>query len=547
VDSRQRWQALQSNLKISRLRLEQGDFAAALAAVDRALAIDPDFLAAQSLRDRIVAAAPGLPLIPPPVRSDAAIAGDLAAHDGSAGSSAEHDAFPAVLPVAQAAFVSEATVAAVPSITEPAGESNPTPAASSSPERRDIPAVESQPVGIVAESIRTGLLPDVPVDLALAPLPAERPLVSPDGYARCEQRAQRRRVDRRLDAARSALAAGRLKDAACALDEVSALDPNLPELQELTARYHQLRRDRTRPRAGRWLAAAAAFGGIVLGASWLQDATGFLWSRQTVGVSSLVTAPEPFAVALSAAESSSPEVEEAVATSGASSERTVAAEPAQRAAAEPAQRAAAEPAAAETAPAERRADARPSEPRTDMPSSEPPAHMVSLGPQVQAPPPVARAVMEPLRSMAEAAPVTAAAAPAPAPAAPAPAPAVPAPAASTVPPPRSADDELQIKQVLQRYRSAYEGLDARSAHAVWPAVNEAALARAFEGLASQRLTFEACEVKLEGEAAAATCHGSARYVPKVGSREPRVEPRTWDFTLRKNGADWKIQSARAGR
>jgi hypothetical protein len=109
------------------------------------------------------------------------------------------------------------------------------------------------------------------------------------------------------------------------------------------------------------------------------------------------------------------------------------------------------------------------------------------------------------------------------------------------------DEEAQIQKALQRYRTAYDGLDARSARAVWPAVNEAALARAFDGLESQNLTFDACAVQLHGEAADATCRGSARYVPKIGNREPRVEPRTWSFTLRKSGADWQIESARTGR
>jgi hypothetical protein len=101
--------------------------------------------------------------------------------------------------------------------------------------------------------------------------------------------------------------------------------------------------------------------------------------------------------------------------------------------------------------------------------------------------------------------------------------------------------------VLQRYRTAYDGLDARSAQAVWPAVNQVALARAFDGLLSQSLTFEACDVKLRGEVATATCRGSARYVTKVGSRDPRVESRVWNFTLHKTGSDWQIDSARAER
>src|SRR6185312_5919171 len=126
-------------------------------------------------------------------------------------------------------------------------------------------------------------------------------------------------------------------------------------------------------------------------------------------------------------------------------------------------------------------------------------------------------------------------------------------AAAVTPPPlppmveMTADDSLLVKQALQRYRVAYEGLDARSAQAVWPAVNQAALARAFDGLESQSLTFDACDVRVRGEVATATCQGSARYVPKIGSREPRVEPRVWSFTLRKNGSDWKIDSARADR
>jgi hypothetical protein len=109
------------------------------------------------------------------------------------------------------------------------------------------------------------------------------------------------------------------------------------------------------------------------------------------------------------------------------------------------------------------------------------------------------------------------------------------------------DDNLLVEQALQRYRTAYEGLDAQSAQAVWPAVNQMALARAFDGLESQSLTFDACDVRVRGEAAIATCHGSARYVTKVGSRTPRVEPRVWNFTLYRAGTDWKIDSARAER
>jgi len=77
--------------------------------------------------------------------------------------------------------------------------------------------------------------------------------------------------------------------------------------------------------------------------------------------------------------------------------------------------------------------------------------------------------------------------------------------------------------------------------------DQAALARAFGGLTSQAITFDHCDVQLSGSVANATCRGTARYVPKIGNREPRVEPRVWNFALRKNGGEWKIDSARAAR
>jgi hypothetical protein len=124
---------------------------------------------------------------------------------------------------------------------------------------------------------------------------------------------------------------------------------------------------------------------------------------------------------------------------------------------------------------------------------------------------------------------------------------LPRPVADVTPAPRPIADEELVHRTLQQYRRAYEGLDAQSAQNVWPAVNEAALARAFDGLQSQNLNFDDCNVQLRGEAAQARCLGSARYVPKVGSHQPRIEPRIWNFTLRKQGADWKIETARTER
>jgi hypothetical protein len=108
------------------------------------------------------------------------------------------------------------------------------------------------------------------------------------------------------------------------------------------------------------------------------------------------------------------------------------------------------------------------------------------------------------------------------------------------------DDRL-VRDTLQRYRLAYEGLNARSAREVWPAVDEPALERAFEGLASQTLTFNECAVQLHGAVATARCRGSATYTPRIGNRETHVEPRVWNFTLRKVDAGWQIDAARVAR
>ena len=54
MQGRDGWQALQKHLAAARAAAEAGDREVALAAVNAALEIDPDFLAAQSLRERLL-------------------------------------------------------------------------------------------------------------------------------------------------------------------------------------------------------------------------------------------------------------------------------------------------------------------------------------------------------------------------------------------------------------------------------------------------------------------------------------------------------------
>jgi hypothetical protein len=64
VTHRERWQALQAHLTAARAFADAGDQKRALVEVKAALALDPDFLAAQSLRDRIAKKFPAAPSPP---------------------------------------------------------------------------------------------------------------------------------------------------------------------------------------------------------------------------------------------------------------------------------------------------------------------------------------------------------------------------------------------------------------------------------------------------------------------------------------------------
>jgi hypothetical protein len=122
------------------------------------------------------------------------------------------------------------------------------------------------------------------------------------------------------------------------------------------------------------------------------------------------------------------------------------------------------------------------------------------------------------------------------------------PAVRSTPPPAAEEapvvvrDETVVRAVLRRYETAYSNLDANAASVIWPGVNRGALARAFDGLASQQVSLGSCDVTVIGPAARATCSGSATWQPKVGGGV-RTEARRWSFDLRKNGEAWRIERA----
>ena len=106
-------------------------------------------------------------------------------------------------------------------------------------------------------------------------------------------------------------------------------------------------------------------------------------------------------------------------------------------------------------------------------------------------------------------------------------------------PRRSSEEEL-VRQLIDRYAGALERLDVGAAQAAWPTVDGKALKRAFNQLASQRLTFQSCGITISGSTANARCRGSATYQPRIGSGPVHLASREWTFDFSKQDTDWRI-------
>jgi hypothetical protein len=117
-----------------------------------------------------------------------------------------------------------------------------------------------------------------------------------------------------------------------------------------------------------------------------------------------------------------------------------------------------------------------------------------------------------------------------------------APEVASAPVARTVTSRAAIESVLDRYTLAFNLLDAQRAKAVWPAVNERNLARAFDSLQEQRFDLGECDITMTPPRATASCEGTASYLPKVGNRKMRAEKRRWTFYLQASGQDWSIES-----
>ena len=110
-----------------------------------------------------------------------------------------------------------------------------------------------------------------------------------------------------------------------------------------------------------------------------------------------------------------------------------------------------------------------------------------------------------------------------------------------------ATETSAVRGVLDGYADAFSSLNADATQRVWPGVDVRGLRRAFDQLSTQNITFNRCEVNASGETAQAVCTGRATWVPKVGDRSPKSEPRTWRFALGRDDGQWVIDGVQVQR
>lgn len=99
-----------------------------------------------------------------------------------------------------------------------------------------------------------------------------------------------------------------------------------------------------------------------------------------------------------------------------------------------------------------------------------------------------------------------------------------------------------IQHALTQYQQAFSQLDVAAVRQVWPSVDGKALARAFDQLHQENVTFDSCDLTISGRTAVASCGGATRYVPKVGNKGERVQRQQWQFSLHQGTDAWLIDT-----
>jgi hypothetical protein len=121
---------------------------------------------------------------------------------------------------------------------------------------------------------------------------------------------------------------------------------------------------------------------------------------------------------------------------------------------------------------------------------------------------------------------------------------VPAPAAP-VAVDAEALDRAAIDRVLGVYQQSYSALDAEMVSTIWRGLDTRGLQRAFDGLDSQRMSFDHCEVTVDDDKARASCTGVLDYVRKIGQTNPLQKRLSWNFDLQRTDDRWLISKVDA--
>ena len=118
----------------------------------------------------------------------------------------------------------------------------------------------------------------------------------------------------------------------------------------------------------------------------------------------------------------------------------------------------------------------------------------------------------------------------------------PQPPAPTAP--TAQNEESAIRETLQRYRAAYEGLSPDAVKTVYPAINVAALAGVFKEYRSLKMTIDIEKVQIDQDGRTATVTASVTNIPVVKVGKATTQQRKATYTLRKTGASWLIEMTR---
>ncbi len=105
------------------------------------------------------------------------------------------------------------------------------------------------------------------------------------------------------------------------------------------------------------------------------------------------------------------------------------------------------------------------------------------------------------------------------------------------------DERPGIRQALERYRLAYESMDAEEVQRSWPSLSADQLdkiERSFRSTQSFEMTLANCRIDQNGASATATCSVTREIRPKAGRKLTATSDTT--FTLRKQGEQWVIAS-----